>query len=1538
KHIRILYDENDVIDDVDPSDLNRDVNATLRMFNFEAEIAALDTDGITYAVVGTNVVITRGDDSLSLPTRRRPLKGPNIFDFPQLPSDLRARVRFAEQTGTSQGGYFYFLGGNFDADTGEQIDIDTGIQMINVMTDFEREKLKRFDNTGNRPFANTVDNNVDSPWDDVVDALYHITRNPSGIDRDGIAGPDQELLVGLEQREGTNRLQHSVVDASVALTAAFATQPGYVVIGENLIAEPDGDDNPVSLEVYRVEDSLEAGSINVFRNHLNHLDTRLVVRHGLDFSGNSDDLLFEWYWTNAMGEEGGVPEFELDSENRPIGWLPLLTGTAREGAATYYLDSGKPLLSDGYIFVRYKGLATEADPTGDRWSDLAGVSVLPTEAPIPKKIEGWVKRVMSNIETYEQRYTDFNENEINSYSSMLVQAGPEYTSDVALTGEDGALNEVGLIELYQTILNYAIDLSIESGAVVDDDAVNTQLLYAASRIASLYMLIGNEAFSDAMDPTIGVISDGGTSYLQPSLFAFQNSLDSLIEEELGLLRGLDSKNPATGNRLLWNLVNTEAEAAYVQVYGITDTDGNGVENEAQANFPQGHGDAWGHYLSANKLYYSLARHPNYDWKPFTDTSTIVSGITGVLDYKDEQRFASSAAAKARTGARIVDLTFRNEYSHSPQAQWRGYKDNDDQRAWGMDGWARRAGQGAVLDWALANALLPYEDTTGTGIQKIDRKTTAAISEIPVALLEIDSIVSRADRGNNPFGVASDSIPFDIDASKLRDGESHFEQVYVRAKDAANNSVQLFNYANELTQEIRLGQISNAEFQQLEDEKERDFKDRLIELMGYPYSGNVGPGKIYPTGYNGPDLYQYRYIDSDLPDVAPSLISSITVEFPNLDDEDCESGCETSINNYLFNSDMSSNTNPDDNVGFINANGRLVLDFPVSSGSNYPYIKPNDSWGARPAPGKLQLQLSEMQLIQARINTTLAEQQALMANIEAEVNLLESIYDIRSDQIQTYDGLKDNYRALSGSLAAMRTLSNNLVLWGESIYRWAGIYHNTTSTSVGFSNDIGFIPRLGISATYSALTAGLITSSGLVSTAQFALQSGVEQAAFNRSIVAQKSGYPLEVQRQLTVIEKLMNEEIKYRYSLVELYQEFDNSQSVFQQLEAEAIRILGERIEFRKSVASRVTNDRYRDMTYRVFRNDALQKYRASFDLAAKYTYLAAKAFDYETGLLSDDGNGIDQSFYESLVRQRALGQYTDDGDPIAGVKGLSTPLARMASAFSSAESAFGGLDPLEQEFNFSLRQEAYRIVNGGQGADRWRRLLQNGIVSDLWNVPEFTEFCVPPGVSAEDGPLEGIVLRFGTTIHLDKNLFGWDKGSVDSTYSASYSATKFYRVGLHFDDYPDELVNTPYAYLVPVGTDFLRSPTDITQLRSYQVFDQAIPVPTDLTSGDTSYEEEGWIPGNDSVLTRWDRRRRFSDIPVSTDPVFDFDAVTTSGRLVGRSVWNTEWVLIIPGKSLAADGGLGIQTLINGDNANPTNEGISDIRLVFDTYSFPAQ
>ena len=70
---------------------------------------------------------------------------------------------------------------------------------------------------------------------------------------------------------------------------------------------------------------------------------------------------------------------------------------------------------------------------------------------------------------------------------------------------------------------------------------------------------------------------------------------------------------------------------------------------------------------------------------------------------------------------------------------------------------------------------------------------------------------------------------------------------------------------------------------------------------------------------------------------------------------------------------------------------------------------------------------------------------------------------------------------------------------------------------------------------------------------------------------------------------------------------------------AEAERIIDERTLARQQAVDILTKTRYSDMFFRLARNNALSRYDAQFELAQRYAWLAAQAYDYETGLLSSD-------------------------------------------------------------------------------------------------------------------------------------------------------------------------------------------------------------------------------------------------------------------------------------------------------------------------------
>lgn len=54
--------------------------------------------------------------------------------------------------------------------------------------------------------------------------------------------------------------------------------------------------------------------------------------------------------------------------------------------------------------------------------------------------------------------------------------------------------------------------------------------------------------------------------------------------------------------------------------------------------------------------------------------------------------------------------------------------------------------------------------------------------------------------------------------------------------------------------------------------------------------------------------------------------------------------------------------------------------------------------------------------------------------------------------------------------------------------------------------------------------------------------------------------------------------------------------------------------------------------------------------------------------------------------------------------------------------------------------------------------------------------------------------------------------------------------------------------------------------------------------------------------------------------------------------MWNTQWVLIIPGRTLLSDGAKGVQRFIHGAEISPDawdENGVKDIKIFFQTYSY---
>ncbi|MBR2837952.1 MAG: hypothetical protein IKE55_04155 [Kiritimatiellae bacterium] len=477
---------------------------------------------------------------------------------------------------------------------------------------------------------------------------------------------------------------------------------GWVVVVENdwtntqVVAEG----NPISMHVMKAVPEYYAARVVTREDPNNLLSEQLDVVYTEGFAGKPDDYEFEWA-SRVPSPGASVPAADEVADGGTTFSSDYMRITIGKQGDT--LDS----MVNKYFAMRYRAKSGTAahGVMGDAWSDWCG----------PALAEGWVQRVLNNVTPYTQKMQDFYANETETVVSMIEQAGKPYEGDVALNQDN--LPDCGLIELYETIFAKAESMSLLQG--INDAAANQQLLLAAERLADLYQILGDEAYSDALNPTIGFgskFSNLSDKFLQidygatsTGLFCFDNQVQSLLDEELALLRGMDRVTDApVYNRLLWNFTRgmNAGELAYAVNYNVDGAQTGAIDvSEAATMYPQGHGDAYGHYLSAIKSFYRLLRNPSFSWVAASGEMNVGDSVTTV-DYKDERRFAEIAAQLAKTAELAADRTARKAWRDNGGVGASGYVDEDRSRAFGYGEWATRGGYGALVNWAVANSMLP----------------------------------------------------------------------------------------------------------------------------------------------------------------------------------------------------------------------------------------------------------------------------------------------------------------------------------------------------------------------------------------------------------------------------------------------------------------------------------------------------------------------------------------------------------------------------------------------------------------------------------------------------------------------------------------------------------------------------------------------------------------------------------------------------------------------------------------------------------------
>ncbi len=1208
------------------------------------------------------------------------------------------------------------------------------------------------------------------------------------------------------------------------------------------------------------------------------------------------------------------------------------------GSPTAPLGSPLLVMSDNWFTVRYRPRAGTGNVAGTAWSRWQR----------PQLVEGWIKRVLAAINPFNQRMRDLANNAVNTDVSLLTQAGQRWEGNVALTLEN--INDAGLIEIYETVLNRGKSLSVDAG--YDYAAANDALLLAAGYLADLYTLLGHEAYADAANPTISVDDSNTVTEVNTSRFSFEGQVASVLEEELALLRGRDDfLAPGVAvapsyNRLYWNYTRgiNSGEALYAVNYNIREKAGTATANgvvdaaDAQRMFPQGHGDAYGHYLTALKGYHRLLRNPNFTWTPRSEAVTVL-GQSVQIDYFDERKFAAAAANIARTAQQILALTHRQNYRDDPAAGWGHYRDGrvnsgtGTTRHWGTDEWASRATQGAYYHWIVGNALLPERDTdpTHTGVQVIDRTTVPELVELATLAADFQSRLDNVNAHLNPLGLSPGAIAFDISPAELKAGKSHYEQIHERALRSVLNAKGAFDQAARMTRLLRNQENQIDNYAGAIADEERGFETKLIELYGTPYPGEIGPGRTYAQGYAGPDTMLYFIVDrpsSVLDNAAPV---SMTVRVPTGVDSTSALTVNSVTAARLNQTVRTVTLNPQSSVAFADT-----------------WTLPSGGLGLRSVTGKVQQALLDTYQANIALQAGIRLLQDRQALFDRRYDLYSEMVATRADKLAA-TGAADRqiqvYRAAQVSLNATAALAN---AGYENLGRNLDGAIKGTPTVTGLANDIfsGVRAALIVGTTPLGVAFKLLSvGASNTATAMSSLASNEEAnlrrqlEAFDHSYELAQTAYEYEVQfRELNALY----------YQLAQLATDLQRSHERVRNLLAEGERLQSERLLFRQRAAALVQGYRTRDLTFRTFRNEALEQYRSLFDLAGRYTYLAAKSYDYETGLL---GGSAGQSVISGIVAARALGDLTG-GVPQATVStlgdaGLAGTMARLQADWSVAEPRLGINNPDQNGTLFSLRRELFRILDGSADDPAWQQTLEQHIMTNVMADPDVASAC--RNLRKPDGsPVPGIVIPFRTTVEPGLNFFGLPLAAADHAFSASNFATKIYSVGMVFRGYigmdpfsagtpnagvpnsssPNALSATPYVYLIPTGTDYLRAPPlgDTGGIRAFAVRDQALPLPFNL--GASAFSSNQFYNANGTLgEAPWILRKHQAFRPVH-DPAFFYSSVPaefTGNRLVGRSVWNSGWKLVIPANTLLANEPEGLNRFV---------ASVKDIELFLRTYA----
>ena len=1269
---------------------------------------------------------------------------------------------------------------------------------------------------------------------------------------------------------------------------------------------------PMEVRVLRVAEKPPCGDV-IVSYHDNPFAEEVYVRHSNDFGGKPERFVFRWQMRLNV----------TDGKDEPR-WTDLVVPENGRGRDALLL-TGREQLASSKIRARFR---PAADPDGwSEWTDP------------PREVRGWMERVSNGINVFDGRATGgdvlnkLRLGEVSTDVNIVEQAGPRYRAAAPLGGE--RLDQFGMIEIYETVYRRGRALSLD--AAPPDRSLNADLQRFAGRISDLYVILGNEAYADAGDPTIIIPSENGQSVGAENTehHPFAGLTDSLLAEELALLRGRAGPNAQLRagpvyNRLPWNVTGNVSSALYVNNYGISSTSGKKTKiDEARRLYPQGHGDAYGHYLMALKVYHTLLQNPDFIWTRGRSEEDF-GGTTVTVDFFDERKVAQAALGRALAGLAIVDLSHRRAYARngatldsSPvpapeQEEARGKVlkealDQEEALAWTATDWGTRTGQGAYLDWVLVNALMPEQaEIDDDLLGPLERSAVPELEQLAGTARKVQDRVDVVVEGLNPLGIPESYVPFDVGADQqIRNRTTAFPILLQRALDALAE-LSTTHRSMVIGKKGLRDNVAKAEQIRKEvDDRNASFKDRAIALFGTPFKSNKGPGKRYGRQYDGPDLDYFTCIEGSEfirnlgIEAGPNGAATFEVRLQGIDAEAAVERLEQP---------------------------QTAEDALKAEGHGMRFTLTDDAWAGCVRPeGDRRGEEGE---IQAGIRAVLFAAGALDDAARQYGNIVNRI----REQIETLELLD---RTAAGEWQLTKNEQRDMRRLNEA-YREAQRGRSTAHRAaamarIAASTAASFVPMsLGWSSAdlLSGVRGALRAAGDVIAEAYMVEGEALEDEALGytheREIVGAKAAAERlvgqqQLQRKRTVndVKGYLSQERGARAEVYRRYEHLRDALRRYQSTVGRAQRLIEDWKRLTQRVGGRVRNLRYRDMALRFLRREGVERYRDAFDEALRAAALVARQFEFEVNAALGDRRA--EAFVNRVVAERAIG-YFREGRTSSVAGGLSGILHELNKAYTNLNNG----TPSPYISKASIRKGLFGIPRKQVGGntvrvphqDVWRERLRANIVTSLELRPELKGCCKD---LKDDEP--ALVIPFSTMFPAVPgfyNQFGNLKEEVG--FNDANFRPVIQRIAVELVNYPQNsleddpgygrLVSDPKVYLVAVGLDFFRvRPRGGEAPAQVRAWNLARPV------GFQTERQPAW-------LSRPHAEPFFGTLPEFTDKTGP-GGLNWTQQHFGRSIYNSQWYLVIPLEVLnPSDSDRSAELLLGSADGY---SGLTDIIIVFD-------